>query len=139
MLRRLAGRVMEVGKRRAGQLELAAGLQGDRSPAPVVGKADGVVVLHDRRPARALLHAFQQRTNALSPVIGNGREIGSVEGYLFVLGAEPPGVAWLLAGGDPFHEFRPRTDGGRIGYVPRHASPHQKARSRRADISVGTP
>jgi hypothetical protein len=133
MLRGFAGGVVQRLEGRARELELPARLKRNRPAASLVGKADGVIVLDDRRPAGARLHAVQEGPNAPAAVIGHGGGIGFVERDLLVFGAEPPGLARLLAGGDPFHELRPRTNRGRIGYVPRHASPHQKARSRRAD------
>ena len=50
--------------RRAGQFELAAGLERYRAAAGYVEQADDVVALHDRLPAEQMLHAFEQRADA---------------------------------------------------------------------------
>ena len=138
MLRRFAGGLVQGPQRRTRQLELPARLERNRSAAGLVGETDGVVALDDRLPAGPLLHALQQGADAPAAFIGNGGGIRPVEWNLLVLGAEPPCLARLLAGGDPFHEFRPCTDGGRIGYVPRHASPHQKSAFKARRLKVGT-
>ena len=53
--------------RRAGQLELAAGLERDRAAAGDVEQADDVAALHDRLPAEQALHALEQRADAARP------------------------------------------------------------------------
>ena len=47
--------------RRAGEFELAAGLERNRAAAGDVEHADDVLALHDRLPAEQVLHAFEQR------------------------------------------------------------------------------
>ena len=54
-------------ERRAGQFELAAGLQRDRAAAGHVDQADDVLALHDRLPAEQALHAVEQRADAARP------------------------------------------------------------------------
>ena len=126
VLRRLGRGLMEGLQGGSGQLELSAGLERDGA-AGLLEQSDRVTVLHDRLPAGERLHPIEERTDAAVAVIGHGRRIGPVERHLLVLGAEPPGVARLLAGRDPLDEFGSRSDGGRIGNVARHASPHAAA------------
>ena len=57
--------------RRAGQLELAAGLERDRAAAGHVGEPDDVLALHDRLPAEQVLHAVEQRADAARPAVGH--------------------------------------------------------------------
>ena len=59
--------------RRAGQFELAAGLERDRAAAGHVDQADDVAALDDRLPAEQVLHAFEQRADAAPAVVGNRR------------------------------------------------------------------
>ena len=96
--------------RRAGQLELAAGLERDRAAAGHVGQADDVRPLHDRLPAEQRLHAFEQRADAARAVIGHRLVAGEREGELLVLGADPELLGRLLAGGEPRDELVARFD-----------------------------
>ena len=57
--------------RRAGKLELPAGLERDRAAAGHVGEADDVLALHDRLPAEQMLHAVEQRADAARPAVGH--------------------------------------------------------------------
>ena len=52
---------------RAGELELAARLERDRAAAGDVEKADDVWPFHDGLPAEKVLHAFEQRADAVPP------------------------------------------------------------------------
>ena len=94
----LAAGVVQRFQRRAGELELAAGLERDRAAADRVGEPDDVVGVEDRLPAEERLHAFEQRADAARPVIGHRRVAVLVEAELLVLGADPPFVARLAAG-----------------------------------------
>ena len=53
--------------RRAGELELAAGLERDRAAAVGAGEADDMAVIDDRLPAEPRLHAFEQVADAAAP------------------------------------------------------------------------
>src|SRR5438477_8808706 len=80
-------------ERCAAQLELPAGLKGDRTLA-VVRQGDDVALLDDRLPAEAG-HAFEKRADAVGTVIGHPLEIAAAEDEFLVLGADPP-RGWRL-------------------------------------------
>ena len=109
--------------RRAGQLELAAGLQRNRALAGRLDEPDDVVLVEDRVPAQRALHALEQRADAALAAIGNRRVAVDVERKLFVLGADPPFVARLVAFGEIDGEFVDRFDRPEIGRVARHSLP----------------
>ena len=54
-------------ERRAGKLELAAGLERDRAAAIRLRQADDVVPLHDRRPSEARAEALEQGADRARP------------------------------------------------------------------------
>ena len=112
---------MDGGDRRAGQFELAAGLERDGAAAGDVGQADDVRPLHDRLPAEQRLHAFQQGADAARPVIGHRLVAGEREGELLVLGADPKLLGRLLAGGEPRDQLVARFDRRHIDLVTSHA------------------
>jgi HflK protein len=80
--------LVQVFQRRAGQLELAAGLQRDIAH-PLAFQPDQIAALLDGLPAETL-HAFEDRANAVLAVIGDGRMVLQAEGKFFVLGADAP-------------------------------------------------
>ena len=116
----LAAGLMDRLYRRAGKLELAAGLQRDRALAGRLDKADDVALVEDRIPAERLLHALQQRADAAFAAIGNGRVAVDIEGKLLVLGADPPLLARLVAFGEIGGQLIDRFDRPEIGRVARH-------------------
>jgi hypothetical protein len=108
-------------KLRAGQFELAAGLQRNRAAAGHVGKADDVAALHDRLPAEQMAHAFEERADAALALIGNGRVALEREGQLFVLGADAELRRRLHAGRHPGDEFVPRLERCEVDLVASHS------------------
>ena len=60
----LAAGLVERLQRRAGELELPAGLERDRAAAGRVDQPDDVLAVEDRVPAEQRLHAFEQRADA---------------------------------------------------------------------------
>ena len=58
----------------------------------------------DRLPAEAL-QAFEQRADAVRPVIGDGAQIGAAEDEFLVLGADAPALARLGARGEVLDEL----------------------------------
>ena len=73
--------------RRAGKLELPAGLQRNRAAPGDIVKPDDVAVIDDRLPAEQKLHAFEQRADALRPFVGRADGFQRETGFL-VLGAD---------------------------------------------------
>ena len=71
MRHQLGAGLMHGLERRAGQFELAAGLQRDRAAAGHVIEPDDVAVLDDRLPAEQVLHALEQRADAARALIGH--------------------------------------------------------------------
>mgnify|MGYP000488144359 CR=1 FL=1 len=67
----LVANVVHGRQRRAGKLELPAGLKADRPAAGDIEKADRMIAFHDRLPAKEPLHALEQRADAARPLIGN--------------------------------------------------------------------
>ena len=98
----LGASLVQVLQRRAGQLELAGGLQADGAVG--AGHRDDVPAFLDRRPAE-LAQGQQQVADAARLLVGRGVEIGGAIDELLVLGADPPGVARLLARGHRFGEL----------------------------------
>jgi hypothetical protein len=91
--------------RRAGQFELAAGLQRNRAAAGDVIEADDIAALHDRLPAEQQLHAFEQRADALGAFVRHGLVALERERRLLVLGADAEVRFRLHAGGEPGDQF----------------------------------
>ena len=110
-------------QRRAGKLELTAGLQRDRALTGRLDQADDAAGIHDRVPAELFLHAFEDGANAALPAVRHRRVAVDIEGELLVLGADPPFVAWLVARGQIVDEFVDAFDGTGIGCVARHEAP----------------
>ncbi len=112
-------------ERRARKLELAAGLEGNRTPGTIVRKSDQVAVVLDRFPARALLQAFQQSPDPASsrsrPFIRHGGQVGAEKGELLVLCSDPGGIAGLAALLEPSRQFVTRFDGRGVRCVASHA------------------
>ncbi len=106
--------------RRAGQLELAAGLERDRPAAGHVEHADDVAVLHDRLPAEQELHALEQRADAAPALVGNRPVAFDREGEFLVLGADPIVRLRLAAFLEPRDELVARLDRRHIDLVTSH-------------------
>src|SRR5262249_52979011 len=87
--------------RRAGELELPARLERDRTAAGHVEHADDVTVLEDRLPAKQMLHAIEQRADAAPALVGNRPVAFDREGELLVLGADAVLRLRLAALGEP--------------------------------------
>ena len=120
-------------ERRAGELELAAGLERHGAASLALGplQGDDVVALQDRHPAEPGDQAFHQRAHAARAVIGNGLQRVGVEQELLVLGADAPGAAPACepAAIQATRSSRERTvragravlAGGHVGHRPRLA------------------
>jgi hypothetical protein len=91
-------------ERRAGEFELAAGLQADIRLAAL--ERDHLAGLGHRRPAEPR-HAVQQRLDA-ARLVGDRRVAADVEHELLVLGAHPPGAGGLGALVEPRDEVLER-------------------------------
>src|SRR5690606_19487245 len=98
----LGAGVVDRFQRRAGELELAAGLQ--RHAGAVLGEGDDVVALLDGRPAEAL-QPLEQRAYAARALVGQRPEVVERIAELLVLGADAPSLRWLAAGLEIFDEL----------------------------------
>jgi len=91
--------VVDALQRRAGELELAAGLEADAGAAagePDQGLAAGCGLLEDFRPAEPL-EAGEQGVDAGRALVGDGGVGGDAEDELLVLGADAEGRPGLTA------------------------------------------
>ncbi len=121
-------------ERRAGQFELAAGLQRDRAAAGDVGETDDVLALHDRLPAEQVLHAVEQRADAARAGIGHRPMAVDGEGELLVLGADAEFLLRLAARGEPRDQFVARFDRRHVDLVAGH---QEFRRKKVATLSMG--
>ncbi len=82
---------------RAGQFELAAGLEADRAAlrAVLAAERDDVALLRDRIPAEAVLEPLEQRADAAFAFIRDRVMSVRIEAELLVLGADAPFVRGL--------------------------------------------
>src|SRR5262249_2170237 len=80
--------LMDVLDRGAGELELAARLERDRSSIDHRGEPDEVLVLRDRLPSGEEAHAFEQRPDAARPFVWNRTMAVGREHELFVFGPD---------------------------------------------------
>ena len=118
--------LVHVVDRRAGQFELAAGLERDRAAAGDVGEPDDVLALHDRLPAEQFVHAVEQRADAARPRIGHRPVIVHAKGKLFVLRADAEFRLRLAARLEPRDEFVARFDRRHIDLVAGHSGFRRK-------------
>ena len=115
--------------RRAGKLELPAGLERDRAAAGHVGEPDDVLALHDRLPAEQMLHAVEQGADAARPAIGHGPVAVHGEDELLVLGADAEFRFRLAARRKPRDQLVARADRRHVDLVAGHSGvPAKKGR-----------
>src|SRR5262249_51813742 len=76
------------GERRAGELELSAGLERNRRIAGHRGEPDDVLAFHDRFPAEEQAHALEQGADAALALVGHRIMAADRERELLVLGAD---------------------------------------------------
>ena len=91
----LAAGLVDRLERRAGQLELAAGLQ--RDVAALLGERDQPARSRAPAPSRSGRQPVEQRPDAVRAVIGQRAQVVAGEAELLVLGADPPRRARLAA------------------------------------------
>ena len=125
---KLVGGRVRVVERRAREFELSARLERNGAAAIRVIEADQIAAILDAVPAEPLAHAFEQRPNALVAAIGDGRMIGAVEGYLFVLRADPERARRLAPRFEPGDQGVARLDNLTIDDVASHAGAHPSGR-----------
>ena len=94
--------LVDVAARRAGQLELAGGLEADRAVG--AGERDDLVAFHHRAPPEAG-ECVQQVPDAARLVIGGRAVIGMTIDELLMLGADPPVGGRLFAFGKDGEEI----------------------------------
>jgi hypothetical protein len=83
-------------ERRAGEFQLAAGLEADVGAALL--QADQMPALHDRRPAEAVAQPFEHGADRAGAFIGQRRQGLEIVAEFLVLGADPPVLGRLAAG-----------------------------------------
>src|SRR5690606_17316072 len=76
--------------------------------------------IEDRFPAKPLLHAFEQRADALLALIGYGPVAIHIERKLFVLGANAPLALWFAALRNIVDEFVDGSYGLAVSRIARH-------------------
>ena len=81
---------VEVGLRRAGELELAAGLERDAAERASLRSPIGLSSSIKGLPAGARRDAVEQGADAVVAFVGDGPQRIGVEDVLFVLGADAP-------------------------------------------------
>src|SRR3954471_8590525 len=108
-------------ERRAGQFELSAGLERDRSSPGHVRQAYDVRPVHDRLPAEQVLHPDQQSANRALALVGNGIVLARREGKLLVLGADAEFLLRLRPLFEPSDELVARFDRGQVDNVTGHS------------------
>ena len=106
---------------RAGKLELAAGFERDGAAAGHVEQADDVRSFGDRLPAEQQLHAFEQRADAASSLVGDRAVALEREGEFLVLGADAELRFRLDALSDPVDEIVAPFDRRQVDLITRHA------------------
>ena len=112
---------------RAGQLELAAGLERDRAAAGDIEEADDVRSFHDRLPAEQVLHAFEQRANAAAALVRHRPVALQREDELLVLGADTELRFGFGALRKPIHEIVAPLDRRQVDLITRHAGSRKKS------------
>ncbi len=122
---------------RAGQLELAAGLERDRAAAGDVEQADDVRPLHDRLPAEQVLHAFEQRANAVAALVGHRPVALQREDEFLVLGADTELRFGFDALSKPIHEIVAPLDRRQVDLITRHAGSRRKSAATLYAAGVG--
>ena len=125
---KLVGGRVRVVERRAGKLELSAGLERNGAAAVRVVEADQMAAVFDAVPAEPLAHAFEQRPNAACAAVGDRRMVGAVEGDLFVLGADPERARRLAPRFEPRDQGVARLHNLTIDDVASHAGAHPSGR-----------
>ena len=109
-------------QRRAGELELAAGLERDRPSALFVEKADEMAAVLDPLPAEAGVHALEQRADPPLPLVRDRRAGRPVEQDLLVLGANAQRRVMLASGFEPGRERVASFDNFPIDDVASHSA-----------------
>src|SRR5215831_19009005 len=117
--------LMHVLQRRAGELELATGLE--RQRGVVLAQPDDVLPLHDGLPAEAL-HAFEKHADAGAPEIRERLIVFQPVDELLVLRADPPILLRFGAARDMLDEIVTRRDRAARGLRNGHAFPLPRSR-----------
>ena len=112
--------------RRAGEFELPARFERDRSSAGDIEHADDVVALHDRLPAEEVLHALQERLDAALPAVWHRQVAGAGEREFLVFGTDPELFARFCPFREPGDEFVTRFHGRHVDLVTGHARSGRK-------------
>src|SRR5687767_3351721 len=126
MMAKLLLRLVHGLKRRAGKLELTAGLKTDSAAlwAILAAERDDVALLQHRVPTEAILDAIEQRADAALAVIGDRRMVARIEAELLVLGADAPIALGLRSRLEISDELVARPDDGALR--PTHPCRHEE-------------
>ena len=111
---------------RAGQFELAAGLERDGAAAGDVEQADDVRPFHDGLPAEQMLHALEQRANAALALVGHRTVPLQREHEFLVLGADVELRFGFDALGNPLHEIVAPFERRQVDLITCHAGSRKK-------------
>ena len=122
------GRRVRVFERRSRKFELPARLERNGALVFRVIEADQVAPVLDPFPAKPAEHPLEQRTNSSLPIVGDGRTVGAIEGYLLVLRADPIWTCRLAACLEPRDERVARLDNLTIDDVASHGGAHPSGR-----------
>src|SRR5215469_3428229 len=87
-------------ERRAAQLELASGLERDRT-LRIVRQRDRIIVFEDRFPAKPS-HLAEHGSDPVRTLVGHSVQVRPAKDEFFVLGADPPCGGRLTAGFEIF-------------------------------------
>ena len=140
MLVRLGADLVHGLERRAGELELAAGLERHGAAGLALGplQRDDVLALQDRLPAEAGDQPLHQGAHAARALVGNGAQRVGVEQELLVLGADAPALRGLGAGRDPGDEVVARAHGrgGRAVLAGGHGADRSRWRRKRSAMAL---
>ena len=111
---------------RAAELELAAGLERNGAAAGDVEQADDVRPFHDGLPTEQVLHALEQRANAVAAFVGHRTVAFQREGEFLVLGADAELRFRFDPLRNPIDEIVAPFDRRQVDLVTRHAGSRRK-------------
>ena len=118
----LVTRLVDRAQRRARQLELSTGLEGDARP--VLREGNDVLALEDALPAVLSSDSIEDSADAAFAVVRNGSPLGRVQSDFLVLRTDEPTLGRLFAGAHVREKIVLRSDrnveGRRRGGVVRH-------------------
>src|SRR6476620_6120590 len=122
MRHQLRGCLMHGFDRCSRQFELTARLERDCAATRDIEQADHVALLDNRLPAQEMLHAFQERADAATAVIGHRSQVLGPEHEFLVLGADTELQLRLCPGLEPRDQFVTRFNRRQVDLITSHAA-----------------